>query len=102
MGKITDLFKKISDIKGMFHAKIGTTQDRNGVDQTEEKDIKKRWQEYTEELYKKYLINTDNHDSVIAHLEPDILKCEVKWALGGINMNAASGGDRILMNCFKS
>ena len=101
MGKITDLFKKISDIKGMFHAKIGTTQDRNGVDQTEEKDIKKRWQEYTEELYKKYLINTDNHDSVIAHLEPDILECKVKWALGSITSNKASGGDGIPVELFK-
>ena len=101
MGKITDLFKKISDIKGMFHAKIGTIQDRNGVDQTEEKDIKKRWQEYTEELYKKYLINTDNHDSVIAHLEPDILKCEVKWALGNVTMNRAPGGDGIPPELFQ-
>ena len=84
MGKITDLFKKISDIKGMFHAKIGTIQDRNGVDQTEEKDIKKRWQEYTEELYKKGLHDPDNHHGVITHLEPDILECEVKWALGSI------------------
>ena len=78
MRNTRDLFKKIRDIKGTFHAKMGSIKDRNGMDLTEEKDIKKRWQEYTEELYKKYLINTDNHDSVIAHLEPDILECEVK------------------------
>ena len=95
MGKTRDLFKKIRDTKGTFHAKMGTIKDRNGMDLTEAENIKKRWQEYTEELYKKDLHDPDNHDSVITHLEPDILKCEVKWALGSITMNKASGGDRI-------
>ena len=80
MGKTRDLFKKIGDTKGTFHAKMGTIKDRNGIDLTEAEDIKKRWQEYTEELYKKDLHNPDNHDGVITHLEPDILECEVKWA----------------------
>ena len=95
MGKTRDLFKKIKAIKGIFHAKLGTIKDRNGMNLTEAEDIKKRWQEYTEELYKKDLHNPDNHDGVITHLEPDILECEVKWALGSIVMNKASGGDGI-------
>ena len=85
---------------GIFHATIGTIKDRNGMDLTEAKDIKKRWQEYTEELYKKGL-NPDNHDGVITHLEPDILECEVKWALGRITMNKASGGDGIPAELFQ-
>jgi len=93
MGKIRDLFKKIRDTKGTFHAKIGSIKDRNGMDLTEAEDIKKRWQEYTEELYKKDLHDPGNHDAVITHLEPDILECEVKWALGSITMNKASGSD---------
>ena len=92
MGKTRDLFKKIRDIKGTFHAKIGIIKDRNGMDLTEAEDIKKRLQEYTE-LYKKDLHNPDNHNGVITHLEPDILACEVKWALESIAMNKASGGD---------
>ena len=95
MGKARDHFKTITDTKGIFHAKIGTIKDRNGMDRTEAKDIKKRWQEYTEELYKKELHNQDNNDGVITHLEPDILECEVKWALESITMNKASGGDGI-------
>jgi len=95
MGKTRDLFKKIRDIKGAFHAKMGTIKDRNGMDLTEAEEIKKRWQEYTEELYKKDLNDPGNHDGVFTHLEPDILECEVKWALGSIIMNKASGGDRI-------
>ena len=87
MGKIRDLFKKIRDTKGTLHAKTDTIKDRNGMDLTEAEDIKKKWQEYTEELYKKDLHNPDNHDGVITHLEPDILICEVKWALGSITMN---------------
>ena len=93
MGKIRDLFKKIRDTKGTFYAKMGSIKDGNGMDLTEAEDIKKRWQEYTEELYKKALHSPDNHDGVITHLEPDILECEVKWALGSIIMNKASGGD---------
>ena len=85
MGKTRDLFKKISTIKGIFHAKMATIKDRNGMDLTEAEYIKKRWQEYTEELYKKDLHNPDNHDGVITHLEPDILECKVKWALGSIS-----------------
>ena len=92
MGKIRDL-KKIRDTKGSFHEKMGTTKDRNGMNLTEADDIKKRWQEYTEELYKKDLHDQDNHDGVITDLEPDILKCEVKWALESITTNKASGGD---------
>ena len=95
MGKTRDLFKKIRDTKGAFHAKIGTIEDRNGRDLTEAEDIKKRWQEYTEELYKKDLHDPDNHDAVITHLEPDILECEVKWASGSIIMNKANGSDGI-------
>ena len=101
MGKTRDLFKKIRDTKGTFHAKMGTIKDRNGMDLTEADDIKKRWQEYTEELYKKDLHNPDNHDGVITHLEPDILKCEVKWALGSITMSKASGGDGIPVELFQ-
>ena len=93
MGKTRDLFKKIRATKGTFHAKMGLIKDRNGVDLTETEDIKKRWQEYTEELYKKDLHNPDNHDGVITDLEPDILECEVKCALESITMNKASGGD---------
>ena len=89
------LFKKIRDNKGSFHAKMGSIKDRNGLDLTEAEDIKKWWQEYTEELYKKGLHDPDNHNGVITHLEPDILECEVKWALGSITMNKANGGDGI-------
>ena len=101
MGKTGDLFKKIRDTKGTFHAKMLSIKDRNGMDLTEAEDIKKRWQEYTEEWYKKDLHNPDNHDGVITHLEPDILKCEVKWALGSITTNKASGGDRIPVELFQ-
>ena len=100
-GRTRDLFKKIRDIKGTFHAKMGTIKDRNGMDQTEAEDIKKRWQEYTEELYKKDLHDPDNHDGVIIHLEPDILECDVKWALGSITNNKASGGDGIPVELFE-
>ena len=100
MEKTRDLFKKIRDIKGTFHAKMGTIKYRNGTDLTEAEDIKKRWQEYTE-LYKKDLHDPDNHDGVITHLEPDILECEVKWALGNITMNKASGGDAIPVELFQ-
>ena len=95
MGKTRDLFKKIRDTKGTFHAKMGTIKDRNGMDLTEAENIKKRWQEYTEELYKKDLHDPDNHDGVITHLELDILEYEVKWALGNISVKKASGGDGI-------
>ena len=95
MGKTRDLFKKIRNIKGTFHAKMDSIKDRNCMDLTEAEDIKKRWQEYTEELYKKDLHDPHNHDGVITHLEPDILECEVKWALEGITRNKASGGDGI-------
>ena len=91
MGKIRELFKKIRDTKEIFHAKMGSIQDRNGMDQTEAEDIKKRWHEYTEELYKKDLNDPDNHDGVITHLEPDILECEVEWALGSTTTNKANG-----------
>ena len=101
MGKTRDLFKKIRDTKGTFHAKMGSIKDRNDMDLIEAKDIKKRWQEYTEELYKKDLYNPDNHDGVITHLEPDNLKCEVKWALGSITTNKASGGDGITVELFQ-
>ena len=100
MRKIRDLFKKIRDTKGTFHAKMGTIKDRNGMDLTEAEDIKKRWQEYTEELYKKDLYDPDNH-AVIAHLEPDILECEVKWALESITMNNDSEGDGIPAELFQ-
>ena len=95
MGKTRDVFKKIRDTKRTFHAKIGLIKDRNGTDLTEAEDIKKRWQEYTEELYKKDLHDPDNHDGVITHLEPDILERKVRWALGSITTNKASGGDGI-------
>ena len=101
MGKTRDLFKKIRGTKGTFHAKMGSIKDRNGMDLTEAKDIKKRWQEYTEELYGKDLHDPDNHDGVITHLEPDILECEVKWALGSISTNKASGGDGIPVELFQ-
>ena len=101
MGKTRDLFKKMRDTKGTFHAKMGSIKDRNGMDLTEAEDIKKRWQEYTEELYKKDLHDQDNNDGVITHLEPDILECEVKWALGNITMNKASGGDGIPVGLFQ-
>ena len=100
MGKTRDLFKKIRDTKGTFHANMGTIKDRNGMDLKEE-DTKKRWQEYTEELYKKDLHDPDNHDGVITHLEPDILKSEVKWALGSISTNNASGDDGIPVELFQ-
>ena len=93
MGRTRDLFKKIRDTKGTFHAKMGSIKDRNGMDLTETEDIKKKWQEYTEELFKKVLHDPDNHNGIITHIEPDILECEVKWALGSITMNKASGGD---------
>ena len=101
MGKTRDLFKKIRDIKGTFHAKMGSIKDRNGMGLTETKDIKKRWQEYTEELYEKGLNDPDNHSGVITHLEPDILECEVKWALGSITINKVSGGDGIPVELFQ-
>ena len=100
MGKTRDLFKKIRDAKGTFHAKMGTIKDRNCMDVTEAEDIKKRWQTYTE-LYKKDLHDSDNHDGVITHLEPDILECEVKWALGSITVNKANGGDGIPVELFQ-
>ena len=95
MGKIRDLFKKTRDTKGTFYLKLGTIKDRNGMDLTEAEDFKKKWQEYTEELYKKDLHDPDNHDGVITDLEPYILECEVKWALGSITTNKARGGDGI-------
>ena len=95
MGKTRDLFKKIRDTKGTSHAKMGTLKDRNSLDLTEAEEIKKRWQEYTEELYKNDLNDPDNRHGVITHLEPDILECQVKWALGNITRNKASGGDEI-------
>ena len=98
MGKTRDLFK---NTKGTFHAKMGSIKDRNSMDLTEAEDIKKRWQEYTEELYKKDLHDLDNHDDVITHLEPDNLECEVKWALESITMNRASGGDGIPVELFQ-
>ena len=101
MGKTRDLFKENSDTKGTFHAEMDTIKNRNGMDLTEAEDIKKRWQAYTEELYKKDLHDPDNHDGVITHLEPDILECEVKWALGSITMNKASGGDGIPVELFQ-
>ena len=101
MGKSRDLFKKLRDTNGTFHAKMGTIKDRNGIDLTETEDIKKRWQEYTEELYIKNLHDPDNQDGVITNLEPDILECEVKWALGSITTNKASGGDGIPAELFQ-
>ena len=100
-GKTRDLFKKIRDTKGTFHAKMGSIKDRNGIDLTEVEDIKKRWQENTEGLYKKDLHDPDNHNDVITHIEPDILECEVKWTLGSITTNKASGGDGIPGELFQ-
>ena len=101
MGKTRGLFKKIRDTKGAFHAKMSSIKDRNGMDLKEAEAIKKRWQEYTEELHKKDLHDPDNHDGVITHLEPDILEYEVKWALGNITMNKASRGDGIPVELFQ-
>ena len=101
MRKTRDLFRKIRDNKRTFHAKIGTIKDRNGMDLTEAEDSQKRWQEYTEELYKKDLHDPDNHDGVITDLEPDILECEVNWALESITTNKASGGDGIQVELFQ-
>ena len=100
MGKTRDLFKEIGDIEGTLHAKMGMIKERNGKDLTEAEEIKKRWQEYTEELYKKDLHDPDNHDGVITYLEPDILECEVKWDLETITINKASGGDGIPVELF--
>ena len=101
IGKTSDLFKKIRDNKGTFHVKMGKIKNKNGIDLTKAEDIKKRWQEYTEELYKKDLHDQDNHDGVITHLEPDILECEVKWALESITTSKASGDDGILVQLFQ-
>ena len=101
IGKTRDLFKKIRGTKGIFHAKMGSVKDRNGMDLIEAEDIKKRWQEYTKELYKKDFHDPDNHNGVITHLEPDILQCEVKWALGRITMKKVSGGDGIPVELFQ-
>ena len=101
MGNTRDLFKKIRDTKGTFHANMGSIKDRNGMDLTEAEDIKKRWQEYTEELYKKDLHDPDNYDGVIIHLQSDILECEVKWALESITTNKASGDDGIPVELFQ-
>ena len=102
MGKTRDLFKKIRDIRRKFPANMGTIKERNGMDLTEAEDIKKRWQEYMEELYKKDPHDPDNHNGVITHLEPDILKCELKWALGSITVNNTSGGDGIPAELFQT
>ena len=102
IGKTRDLFKKIRDTKGTFHTKTDTIKDRNGMDLTDVEDIKKKWQEYREDIYKKDLNDPDNHNGVITHLEPDILECEVKWALRSITTNKASGGDRIPVELFHS
>ena len=102
MGKTRDLFKKIRDTKGIFHTKMGSIKDRNGMDLTEAEDIKKRCQEYTEELQKKDLHDPDNHDGVISHLDPDILVCEVKWGLGNITMNKANEVMEFQLSSFKS
>ena len=101
MGKTRDLFKKIRDTKGPFHAQMGTIKDRNGMDLTEAEDSKKRWQEYTEELYNKDLHDPDNHDGMITYLEPDILECKVNWALESITTKKASGSDQILVELFQ-
>ena len=101
MGQTRDIFEKIRDTKGTFHAKMGTIKDRNIKDLIEAEDIKKKWQEQTEELYKKHLNDTDNHNSVVTHLEPDILECEDKWSLGSITKNKASGGDGIPAELFQ-
>ena len=100
-GKTRDIFKKIRDNKGTFHAKMGSIKDRNGMELTEAEDIKKRWQEYTEELYKKDLHDPDNHDAVLTHLEPDTLECELKWDLGSIISKKAGGGDGIPVELFQ-
>ena len=102
MATTRELFKKIRDTKGLFDANMGTIKDRNGMDLTEAEDIKKRWQENTEELYKKDLYDPDNHDGVITHLEPDILECEVKWALRSITTNKASEVTEFQLSYFKS
>ena len=102
MGKTRDLFRKIRDTKETFHAKMVSVKDRNGTDLIEVEDIKKRWQEYTEKLYKKDLHDPDNHDGVITHLEPDILECEVRWALESMTRNKPSGGDGIPVELFQS
>ena len=101
MRKTRDLFSKIRDTKGTFHAKMGSIKERNCMDLTKAEDIKKRWQEYTEEMYKKDLHDPDNHNGVISHLESDTLECKVKWALGSITMNKASGGDRMPVELFQ-
>ena len=101
LGEVSITFKKIRDTQGTFHVKMGSIKDRNGMDLTEAEDIKKKWQEYTEELYRKDLHDPDNHDGVITHLEPDILECEIKWALESITMNKASGGDGIPVELFQ-
>ena len=101
MGKSRDPFKKIRDTKGTFHAKIGTIKDKNDMDLTEAEDIKKRWQEYTEELSKKDLHDPNNHNGMTTHLGPDILECKVKWALGSITKNKASGGDKIPVELYQ-
>ena len=101
MGKTRNLFKKIRDTKGKFHVKVGMKKDRNGMDLTEAEDIKKRWKEYTKELYKKDIHDQDNHDGVITHLEPNILECEVKWALESTTTNKASRGDGIPVELFQ-
>ena len=101
MGKTRDLFKKIRDTKGIFHAKMGTVKDRNGMNITDTEDIKKRWQKYTEEIYKKHLHDPDNHNGVITHLQPDILEWEIKWTLGRITRIKASGGDRVPPELFQ-
>ena len=102
MGKTRDLFKKIRDTKGTFQTKMSSMKDRNGLDLTESEDTKQRWQECTEELYKKDLHDPENHDGVITQLEPDILECKIRWALGSITMNKASGGDEFQLSYFKS
>ena len=102
MGKTRDLFKKIRDTKGTFHTNMGSIKDKNGMDLREAEDIKKRWQEYTKGLYKKDLHDQDNHDGVITHLEPDIMECEVKWAVGSNTTNKASGSGEFQLSYFKS
>ena len=101
MGKTRDLFKKVRDTKGTYHAKMGTIKDRNCMDLTEAEDIKKRWQEHTKELYKKDLHDPDSHDDVITNLQPDILECEIRWAIGSTTKNKASGGDGIPAELFQ-
>ena len=101
VGKTKDLFNKTGEIKGLFHARMGMIKDRNNKDLREAEEIKERWQEYTEELYKRGFNEPDNHDGMVTHLEPDILECDIKWALGSITMNEASGGDGIPAELFK-